>query len=156
MYLYFSYFVIQLVCLTIAPALISAPVYLSLGRVVKLYGRHYSLLAPKTYTTVFVGSDVVSLVLQAAGGALAATGKTEKKVDTGVHTLVAGLAFQVLSLSIFMALAADFWRRVRKGAQPYNSRFSELRSSKQFRMFIFGQCSMQTYQTQRQNVPLLT
>ncbi|KAK4507726.1 hypothetical protein PRZ48_001461 [Zasmidium cellare] len=131
-----SYFVIQLVCLTIAPALISAPVYLSLGRIVKAYGRFYSLLAPRTYAIIFVCSDVVSLLLQAAGGALAATGKTEKKVNNGVHILVAGLAFQVLSLVIFMSLAGHFWFKVRRGGQPLNTRFETLRGSKQFKFFI--------------------
>jgi hypothetical protein len=44
--------------------------------------------------------------LQAFGGAPAATGKTEHRVDLGVHILVAGLAFQILALFVFMALAS--------------------------------------------------
>jgi ABC-type uncharacterized transport system permease subunit len=132
------YFVIQLVCLTIAPALISAPVYLSLGRIVKAYGRPFSLLAPRTYAIIFICSDLISLILQAFGGALAATGKTEHKVDTGVHILVAGLAFQVLSLFVFMALATHLWTRVRKGSYRTNSRFDALREYRGFRFFIYG------------------
>lgn len=132
------YFVIQLVCLTIAPALISAPVYLSLGRIVKAYGRPFSLLAPRTYAIIFICSDLISLILQAFGGALAATGKTQHKVDTGVHVLVAGLAFQVLSLFIFMALATHLWSRVRKGSYRTNSRFDALREYCGFRFFIWG------------------
>ncbi|KAM0705024.1 hypothetical protein Q7P35_007811 [Cladosporium inversicolor] len=121
------YFVIQLVCLTIAPALISAPVYLSLGRIIKTYGRPFSLLAPRTYAMIFICSDLISLILQAFGGGLAATGKIQHKVDTGVHILVAGLAFQVLSLFVFMALANHLWGRVRKGSYRMNSRFDALR-----------------------------
>lgn len=134
----FSYFVIQLVCLTIAPALISAPIYLSLGRVVKAYGRQFGLMAPRTYAVIFICSDVVSLVLQAMGGGLAATGKTQKKVDTGVYILVAGLAYQVLSLGVFMGLATHLWSRIRKGTKSANPRFRELRASRQFKSFIWG------------------
>ncbi|KIL84622.1 sphingoid long-chain base transporter rsb1 [Fusarium avenaceum] len=128
-----NYFVIQLVCLTIAPALISAPIYLSLGRVVKAYGRQFGLMAPRTYAVIFICSDVVSLVLQAMGGGLAATGKTQKKVDTGVYILVAGLAYQVLSLGVFMGLATHLWSRIRKGTESANPRFRELRASRQFK-----------------------
>ncbi|KAJ4012578.1 phospholipid-translocating ATPase rsb1 [Fusarium irregulare] len=133
-----KYFVIQLVCLTIAPALISAPIYLSLGRVVKAYGRQYSLMAPRTYAIIFICSDVVSLVLQAMGGGMAAVGKTQKKVDRGVYILVAGLAYQVLSLGVFMGLATHLWTRIRKGTENANPRFKELRASRQFRSFIWA------------------
>ncbi|RBR09327.1 uncharacterized protein FIESC28_09935 [Fusarium coffeatum] len=133
-----KYFVIQLVCLTIAPALISAPIYLSLGRVVKAYGRQFSLMAPRTYAIIFICSDVVSLVLQAMGGGMAAVGKTQKKVDRGVYILVAGLAYQVLSLGVFMGLATHLWTRIRKGTESANPRFRELRASRQFRSFIWA------------------
>ncbi|EXL90499.1 RTA1 like protein-domain-containing protein [Fusarium oxysporum II5] len=133
------YFVIQLVCLTIAPALISAPIYLSLGRVVKAYGRQFSLMSPRTYAVIFICSDVVSLILQAMGGGLAATGKTQKKVDTGVHILVAGLAYQVLSLAVFIGLATHLWSRVRRmGTKDANPRFTELRASRQLKSFIWA------------------
>ncbi|KAF4449687.1 RTA-like protein [Fusarium austroafricanum] len=133
------YFVIQLVCLTIAPALISAPIYLSLGRVVKAYGRQFSLMSPRTYAVIFICSDAVSLILQAMGGGLAATGKKPKKVDMGVHILVAGLAYQVLSLGVFIGLAMHLWSRVRsKGTEGANPRFRELRASRQLKSFIWA------------------
>jgi hypothetical protein len=84
----YKHFVIQLVCATIAPALIFAPAYLSLGRIVKAYGTPFSLLAPRTYAIIFVCSDLFSLILQALGVALAAAGKTQHRVGLGVHTLL--------------------------------------------------------------------
>jgi len=105
---------------------------------VKAYGRPFSLLAPRTYAIIFVCSDLIFLILQAFGGGLAATGKTQHKVDTGVHILVAGLAFQVLSLFVFMALATHLWSRVRKGSYRTNSRFDALREYRGFRFFIWG------------------
>jgi hypothetical protein len=72
------------------------------------------------------------------GGGLAATGKTQKKVDTGVNILVAGLAYQVLSLAVFMGLATHLWSRIRKGTESANPRFRELRASRQFNSFIWG------------------
>jgi hypothetical protein len=69
---------------------------------------------------------------------MAATGKTQHRVELGVPILVAGLAFQVLSLFVLMALAAHLWSRVRKGGYPTNRRFDALRHFRGFRFFIWG------------------
>ena len=62
--------------------------------------------------------DVVCLILQAAGGGLAAVGvRTEdrRKVPTGTHVMLGGLALQVASLAMFMVLSFDYairyWRK---------------------------------------------
>ena len=39
--------------------------------------------------------------------------------DTGINIMIAGLAFQVASLGIFMLLCADFARCVKMGGRTY-------------------------------------
>ena len=55
----------------------------------------------------------MSLVLQAAGGAVTATAP-KVTTDTGVNIMIAVLGMQIASLAVFMALCADFLNRVRK------------------------------------------
>ena len=109
-----------LICLTIAPCFLSAGIYLCLSRIIVVCGEHHARFKPKTYTIIFISCDVFSLVLQALGGALADTAKPKSSLlHTGVNIMIAGLAFQVISLTIFMLLCGDFARRVIKhGASP--------------------------------------
>ena len=73
-------FILYLIFLTIAPAFISAGIYLCLSRIVVLFGSGFSRLNARTYTILFCTSDLVSLILQGVGGALAATGETVEEV----------------------------------------------------------------------------
>jgi hypothetical protein len=65
-------FLINIVALTIAPALLSGAIYLCLARIIVVYGEHLSYFKPRTYTIVFCSCDFISLLLQAIGGAFAA------------------------------------------------------------------------------------
>ena len=67
------YFLWYLICLTIGPAFIAAAIYLSLGRIVVVYGEEISRIRPRTYTIFFMGCDVISLSVQAIGGGIAAS-----------------------------------------------------------------------------------
>ncbi|KAH8886294.1 RTA1-domain-containing protein [Thozetella sp. PMI_491] len=106
-------FVLYLVPLTIGPAFMSAGIYLCLARIVVLYsseGIEISRIKPRTYSVIFVACDFISLVLQAAGGALAAS-FTGDLSNTGVNLMIAGLAFQVGSMALFISFAGDAaWR----------------------------------------------
>jgi hypothetical protein len=103
-----------LICLTIAPAFFSACIYFCLGRVIAAISPENSRLKPKTYTKVFIGCDLLALILQAVGGALASTAKDHAGSQTGTNVMIAGLVSQVISMVLFMALWADFGLRVRK------------------------------------------
>ena len=48
-----------LICLTIAPAFLTAAIYLCLARIVVAYGENISRIAPRLYTIVFVTCDFV-------------------------------------------------------------------------------------------------
>lgn len=68
-----SYFLWYLITLTIGPVFIAAAIYLTIGRIVVVYGEGISRLRPRTYTTFFLGCDIASLVVQAVGGGIAAS-----------------------------------------------------------------------------------
>ncbi|KAI0475623.1 RTA1 like protein-domain-containing protein [Xylariaceae sp. FL0804] len=114
----FTDFIVYLVPLTIAPAFISASVYLCFARLVLVLdpALEASHLKPMTYTKIFVAFDVASLLLQSGGGAIAAEADTTAQQQTGVNVMIAGLAIQVISLVIFALLCAEFaWRLKRRG-----------------------------------------
>lgn len=131
-----------LVPLTIGPAFLSAAIYLSLARLVVIHGPHLSRFAPQTYTRLFITSDIISLILQAAGGALAASGDDLDMKQTGVNVMIAGLVFQVASLAVFMGLCGDFWWSVRRSAGGYGGvavdEFSRLKGRGMFKAFPWG------------------
>ncbi|KAG8420477.1 hypothetical protein J3459_011054 [Metarhizium acridum] len=102
-------FMIQICCLTIGPAFMAAGCYLCLRRIVSAFGPENSRLPPEYYTRIFIPCDVVSLVLQAVGGAMAATAAhNHDSADLGSDIMIAGLAFQVATMLGFITAASDF------------------------------------------------
>lgn len=104
----------NLIPLTIAPALLTAGIYLCLGRVITVVGSENSRLKPKWYTYIFVGCDLLSLVLQAIGGGMAATGKDAKASRKGADVMIGGLICQVISMAFFLVVWGDFALRARR------------------------------------------
>ncbi|KAI9743445.1 MAG: hypothetical protein M1818_002757 [Claussenomyces sp. TS43310] len=106
----FTDFLIQIVCLTIGPAFFSASIYFTLTKIVNALGPEHSRFNAKWYYWGFIPCDVLSIVLQAAGGGLSSGGKG----NNGVDVSLAGLAFQVFTLCVFVILVADYmlrWKR---------------------------------------------
>jgi hypothetical protein len=135
----FNNFIIYIVCLTIGPAFLAAAVYLCLARVIAIYGSGFSWLKPRTITILFILCDFVSLVLQAAGGAIASTSDDEAGGDAGVNIMIAGLASQVASMFIFVCLCAQFAWNVRKDPHGVNQENKALIESSQFKFFLWGE-----------------
>lgn len=126
-------------CLTIGPAFLSAAIYLSLSRLIVIYGAHLAPFAPKTYTYVFIGCDFISLVLQATGGALAASADTKSAQETGVNVMIAGLVFQVASIGLFIVLSLNFLHRVKRASfLNKDPQFERVRARWYFVFFQFG------------------
>ena len=98
--------------LIIAPVFYTAGIYILLGRLIKIFGPESSILSPKLYLWIFCTCDVVSLVIQAAGGGMASSASNGVG-DTapGTNTMVAGIVFQLVSISVFVYFAFDFLRR---------------------------------------------
>ncbi|KAJ6083081.1 hypothetical protein N7467_007216 [Penicillium canescens] len=106
-------FLMQISTLIIAPTFYTAGIYILLGRFIQLLGNESSILKPKLYLWIFCTCDVISLVVQAVGGGMASgeAGKIDGDTAPGTHIMVAGIVFQLFSITIFVFCAADFVRR---------------------------------------------
>jgi hypothetical protein len=138
-------FLMQIVCLTIAPAFLAAGVYLCLSRIVTTFGRDNSRISARAYPMIFITCDFLSLIFQAAGGGIASV-KTQNREDPklGNNLMIAGLAVQVVTLLIFILLALDFairtnYRIGQVGSHnALNPRHAALRKSWRFKGFLIA------------------
>lgn len=129
-------FKLSVVLLTFAPAFMSGGIYLLLKHVCLAFDAQFSRLRPKLYTWIFVSCDIVSIILQAAGGAISAIADDKELLDIGVDIMIAGLAFQVITLVTFAVLAFDFFWTVRKNVNLLKPSSQHLMSNRMFRLFI--------------------
>lgn len=112
-------FLVQIIVLTIAPAFIMAGVYYMLGRQLVYIGPGYSWLKPRWFSYIYISCDVISLVIQAVGGGMAAVAlDSNKDTDSGTHIMVAGIAFQVATMSTFFIIGGNFVMRAWFRALP--------------------------------------
>lgn len=133
-------FLIQICCLTFAPAFFAAGIYLCLKRIVIVFGADISRIPPKWYTYLFIGCDFFSLVLQGTGGGMASTAShAHKSAQPGTNVMLAGLGFQVFTLVVFIALCSEYAfrvsQRIKSGGQ-LDPVHAKLRQSKRFRAFL--------------------
>lgn len=104
-------FKLQIVCLVLAPTFIAAGVYLTLKHIVLALGPKHSRLKPRLFTWIFISCDIGSLILQAAGGGVAAAaGKfNQDLLKMGDDIIISGIAFQVATMSVCGLLGLDFF-----------------------------------------------
>lgn len=112
-------FLMQITTLIIAPAFFTAGLYVILGRLINITGGKgkTSAISSKVYLYIFCSCDIISLIVQAFGGAKAskaasADPPTESK--SGTNIMVGGIIFQLLALTVFIFFFLDFLRRCRK------------------------------------------
>ena len=125
-------------CLTIAPAFFTAAIYLSLSRILAIYGETLSFLKGRSITLIFISCDFVSLALQAVGGALASTANTPERRDVGVNIMIAGLSAQVAATTGFSLICLHIMWNIRKHPERVNTEYNEFRRGRRFRTFIWG------------------
>lgn len=107
-------FLLNMICLTIAPVFTMGGIYYQLAKLIEVYGHRFSLLpSPMYYSYIFIGSDIVSLAIQAAGGGTAGMAvDDDKSADQGDNIFVAGLAIQVASMFFFLVFWFHFLYRI--------------------------------------------
>jgi tellurite resistance protein TehA-like permease len=132
-------FIIYLVGLTIGPAFFSAAIYLSLSRILAIYGETLSFLKPRVITSIFIGCDLLSLILQAAGGAIASTADTQSSNDMGVNLMLAGLSTQVAATAIFAIVCAHLMWAIRKYPHKVKQETTQFRRGWRCRSFMWGE-----------------
>ncbi|KAF2962641.1 hypothetical protein GQX73_g10933 [Xylaria multiplex] len=103
--------ILQYAIITFAPVFMSAALYVCIGRIADFIGRGLFNIKPRLYSWVFIPSDFLALVVQGAGGAISVTESvTATGVTPGAAIVIAGLTFQVTSLTIFFILfGAVLW-----------------------------------------------
>ncbi|KAF1941692.1 RTA1-domain-containing protein [Clathrospora elynae] len=132
-------FQIQICCLIISPAFVSAGIYLTLKHIVISFGESWSRLRPAWYTRIFITGDIFSLILQGAGGGIAATADDgSSMLDVGTNLMIAGVILQVFILAIFGGLLVEYTVRTHKRHDQLSSGAMTLFHKTSFRCFILA------------------
>jgi hypothetical protein len=130
-------FQIQICCLIISPAFVSAGIYLTLKHVVINFGTAWSRLPPVWYTRIFITGDIFSLILQGAGGGIAATADSGSNLlDIGTNLMIAGVVLQVVLLTGFGALLTEYTLRTYKRRDQLSAEAMTLFHKRSFRCFV--------------------
>jgi hypothetical protein len=124
--------------LTIAPVFITAAIYLCLTRIIIMYGEHLSFFRARTIAIVFMTSDFLSLVLQAAGGAIAETAEEDDLAQSGIDVMIAGLLLQAISLFVFSAVWIHFQFSRKRGVLDQTPERISARGRSIFKIFQAG------------------
>jgi len=131
-------FNIQICCLIIAPAFFAAGIYLTLKHIALEVGSIFSRLRPKFYTWIFILCDIFSLILQGAGGGIAASASGSSMQKVGGDLMMAGIVWQVFTLVVFSMLVCDYAIRVHKRRAELEGLAVKLMSTLRFNLFIGG------------------
>ncbi|CAJ2514038.1 Uu.00g021570.m01.CDS01 [Anthostomella pinea] len=106
-------YILQTVFILIGPALMAASIYMILGRLIRLVGgEHLSFIPVNWMSKIFVTIDVISILMQIAGGAMLATADTESMYNAGEDIIISALFMQLAAFGVFVAVAGLFYRRI--------------------------------------------
>jgi hypothetical protein len=109
-------------CIIIAPVFNAAIEYVLFGRLMHAVGDQYSLIKPKLVAWIFISCDIISFFIQAAGAGVLTTASTNlETAQTGENILLAGLAVNLVSFSIFCLQLFYFDYRTRKSPPAFPS-----------------------------------
>ena len=130
-------FQMQICCLIISPAFVSAAVYLTLKHIVRSFGDGWSRVRPGWYTWIFIGCDLLSLILQGTGGGIAATADFGSDLqDLGTDLMLAGVVFQVVCLTFFGYFLGEYLYRTYRHRNELGPNCMALFHDTKFRLFI--------------------
>ncbi|KAJ4983003.1 RTA1 like protein [Stagonosporopsis vannaccii] len=110
----FGAFKNQLSMLILAPTLIAAALSITFKHMVIYYGPEASILKPRLYPWIFLGTDVASIAIQIVGAAMSSS-DDPSTMDTATVILTLGVAFQAANMVLCGSLMALYWYRLRKG-----------------------------------------
>ncbi|KAK8162435.1 RTA1 like protein-domain-containing protein [Phyllosticta citrichinensis] len=112
-------YIIQSLLLLIGPTFFAASIYMILGRIIRLTnGEAHSVVRATWVTKIFVAGDVLSFLMQSAGGGMLAKANSADDQELGEHIIVGGLIVQILFFGFFVIASGLFHYRIR--AYPTN------------------------------------
>lgn len=143
-------FIMQIVLITIGPVFFCAAIYVMIYKMVNYIDPTVARFNPKLIYWVFICSDILSLILQAVGGAMSSTSNGGS--SAGVNIALAGLSLQVATLTFFIAICIDYAIRSRS-TWSSSSAYAVTRRFKVFVAFlslavvtIFTRCVYRIYE----------
>ena len=119
-------------------AFLAAGIYLTLKHIILTIGPEYSRLPARYYTWIFIICDLFSLILQGAGGGLAATASTTSGQATGNNLMMAGIVWQVFTLLVFGFLAGKYALDAYRHRLEFSQSVVTLLSSMRFKLFLYS------------------
>jgi hypothetical protein len=135
-----KFFLIQTICLMVAPAVLMAGVYFLTAQLIVIHGRQYSFLKPMWYSSIFISVDVISFLMQAGGGGLF---NNRNKRELGKNIMIGGIAVQVIGMTFYLILFFDFLRKIY--FKNNNSSLYSKSSFKNFFKLLFNAPSIRSY-----------
>ncbi|KAJ5088722.1 hypothetical protein N7456_012338 [Penicillium angulare] len=116
-------YAMQSLFILLAPILYAASIYRVLGRVITfLHGEHLSYVSVRWMTRIFVGGDILSFIIQGAGGGIMTQG-TSNFATIGSWVIVAGLIVQLLSFGAFLITSLIFHWKIIQNPTVESQRF---------------------------------
>ncbi|KAF7314105.1 RTA1-like protein [Mycena chlorophos] len=108
-------YMMQITTTIIAPTPLIAVNFIVLGRIIRRLGPCYSRLSPRAYTRIFLSCDLIALVIQGAGGGIAASANSANPnyittQNLGGHIMLVGIIFQFVALCTYSFFGIDFVR----------------------------------------------
>lgn len=132
----------QICAIILAPTLICISIYLTLKHICLSLSPELSRIKPRLYPFIFVPLDVSCLLVQAIGGALAASaGRTNfKLLQNGNRAIIAGIVLQVVVLLFFGIAMIDYYIRVKKWIRSpeADAHAVGIWKDKKFRIFVYA------------------
>lgn len=96
----------------VAPSVFAASIYMVLGRIMLITdGEQHSIIRGRWLTKIFVVGDVVSFLMQGAGGGIMASGSIDS-MKMGENIIIGGLVVQILFFTCFVVTAGIFHARL--------------------------------------------
>ncbi|GAA6006007.1 RTA1 domain-containing protein [Rhodotorula paludigena] len=112
-----GFYVCQELLLILSPAFMCASYYMCFGRLIQFVGETWTPIPSKWVTATFVTVDVVSIVVQGAGGSLFASDDPDT-FSKAKPILLVGFIIQIIGLGLFSIFAGIYHLRARRAAVP--------------------------------------
>jgi len=108
-------YIVEYLFVVLSPCAFIAADYVLLGRLAKHVGADQHLIVPsRIITRVYVTSDIVTFLIQAAGGAISAGASSLQRGVLGSRIFLAGLVAQLVSFFSFWCIYIIFLYRIYK------------------------------------------
>ncbi|OTA07160.1 hypothetical protein A9Z42_0080090 [Trichoderma parareesei] len=115
-----AYAIVWQILFLLAPLWLNAFVYMTFARMVHFYmpDRKVSFVKASHVSKLFVWADILSFIVQAAGGVMVTPSASASTQRLGMHIYEGGIGLQELFILCFLGLMIAFHVRVRKLGRP--------------------------------------